>query len=80
MTDEQDTRNVTISIPPLLAEFIGSIWAKVLAILTAVSIVLGIVLEIQSVVAGVYGIRKAAAEAQISEVNATYAKEMGKYP
>jgi hypothetical protein len=80
MTDEQDTRNITISVPPLLAEFIGSIWAKVLAILTAVSIVLGIVLEIQSVVAGFYGIRKAAAEAHISEINASYARDVGKYP
>jgi hypothetical protein len=80
MTDEQDKRYVTISIPPVLAEFIGSVWAKALAILTAASIVLGIILELQAVVAGVYGIRKAAAEAQISEVNAFYAKEMGKYP
>ncbi|MGP8268411.1 MAG: hypothetical protein ACLQOQ_20930 [Beijerinckiaceae bacterium] len=48
---------ITINIPGI-TDIMGSVWAKVVTILAAISMVIGIVLEIQSLVGGFYGVRK----------------------
>jgi len=75
-----DGRTIRLELPQSVSDVISSAWTKILTILAAISIVMVIILEIQSVIAGVYNIRKASADATISQVNAKFAVDMGKYP
>ncbi|HWA89802.1 MAG TPA: hypothetical protein VG889_07195 [Rhizomicrobium sp.] len=72
MTDNS-TKPRTISIRARLADFVGAIWARVLTILAAVSLVMGILLEGEGLVTGYYGMNRAASEAEVARVNATLA-------
>ncbi len=76
MTDSTDTKSMTIVVPAALADFIGSVWGKTLAILTAASIVMGILLEAEGLVTGYYVMRKAAYEVDIaaSEAQAAHGR------
>ncbi len=79
MTDNTQEKGLTLTIPSL-SDLIGSVWAKLIAILAAISLLLGIVLEVQSVFTGFEVLRKTAYEADIAEVNANWARTQGKYP
>ena len=68
------------AISASVAQFINSVWGKTLAILAALSIVMGIILELQSMVTGYYILQKTISETEIAQVNARYAKDIGKYP
>jgi hypothetical protein len=79
MADEQQTKGITLTIPSV-ADFIRSAWGKTIAILAAVSILMGIILEAQSLLTGFQVLRKTSYEADIAQVNAAYARAIGKYP
>jgi hypothetical protein len=70
MTDSTDTKPMTVVVPTALTDFIGSVWGKTLAILTAISIVMGILLEAEALITGYYTMKKTAAEAELARLQA----------
>lgn len=67
-----EPQKITIS-SSIVSEFVATVWGKILTILAAISILIGIVIEIQSLFTGYYALKKASADAEISEVTAKYA-------
>jgi hypothetical protein len=77
MTDSTDTKPMTVVVPTALTDFIGSVWGKTLAILTAISIVMGILLEAEALITGYYTMKKTAAEAELARTQANTAGTPG---
>lgn len=63
MADDEQSKGMTLNIPGI-TDFFSSIWAKMLAVLTAISIVLGIALEVQAFITGYYVLQKTVSEAK----------------
>jgi hypothetical protein len=63
MGDDPQAKNINISLGSAATGFLGTVWGKVVAILAAISLIMGIALEVQSFVTGNYILRKTAAEA-----------------
>jgi hypothetical protein len=70
MTESTETKTITLSIPTQWADLANSVWGKALVILTAASIVMGILLEFEGLITGYYAMKKTAFDADISESNA----------
>jgi hypothetical protein len=70
MSDTTEVKSVSVSVPARLADFVGSAWAKVLTILAAISIVMGILLEAEGLISGYYEMKRNAAEAEMSRAKA----------
>lgn len=70
MTGSNETKTFTLSIPTQWADLANSVWGKTVAILAAVSIVMGILLELEGLITGYYAMKKTAFDADISESNA----------
>jgi hypothetical protein len=66
MTNSTETKTITLSIPTQWADLAHTVWGKALVILTAASIVMGVLMEFEGVVTGFFDMEKAGAEAAMS--------------
>jgi hypothetical protein len=53
-----------------MKEFLGTLWGRVLTVLAAISLLMGIAIEAQSLITGYYAMKKTAAEAETAQANA----------
>jgi hypothetical protein len=68
------------TFPPVLSAFLATLWGRILTILAAISLLMGIAIEAQSLITGYYAMKKTAAEADIAEANAKAATATAVYP
>jgi hypothetical protein len=66
MADERQTTDPNASLASAITAFVSTVWGKIVAILAAVSLILGIALEVQSFVRGSYEITTAKNNAETS--------------
>jgi hypothetical protein len=57
MAYDAQEKDLTVHIPGI-TDVLGSVWAKLLTILGVISLLIGIVLEVQALIGGYYGMRK----------------------
>lgn len=65
MGDDPQMTGPNASLGAVATAFVGTVWGKVVAILAAISLVIGIALEVQSFVTGYYVLQKTASEAYV---------------
>lgn len=70
MSDSNETKSINLSIPTGLFELVNTVWGRVLAALAAISIVMGILLEVEALITGYYQMKKTAAEATLVRLQA----------
>jgi hypothetical protein len=62
VADDSQSRNVNLNLGSAATSFLGTVWGKVVTILAAISLIMGIALEVQSFVTGYYVLHKTSAE------------------
>jgi len=67
MVDEPQTKNLNVSLGSVATGFLSTVWGKLVAVLAAISLIMGIALEVQSFVTGYYVLQKAKADAKAAE-------------
>lgn len=56
MADNPQSTDPNVSLASVATAFVGTVWGKVVAILAAISLIMGIALEVQSFVRGNYDV------------------------
>src|SRR5277367_6006945 len=78
MGDDPQMTGPNASLASAVTGFLGTVWGKVVAILAAISLIMGIALEVQSFVRGIYDVETANAQAQKARAEAAVAPEVAK--